>query len=563
MATSVDLLLGSDVPTLADALRLAGQDASLKLAQRAQLQSAVRVFCRALRRDPAMLPAAALPLRPLLKQFHPIHAGLTERRWQNILSLLRQAIGRYGITDGRLNKLMPMSPEWTVLYDRLADWGARAGLSHFLRYCSAVGVRPSQVDDIVSSNYLAFLVDTALKSAPRNTHQRVVRGWKRAVTNVAGWPRQSLTLPRYRESYVLPDERFPSSLIQEMGLWCARLSGKDPVAEDLPPRPVKDSTAKRRGFQLRQIASAHVHRGGDAGGLKSLGDLVQIETLREALRFFTERADNKSTKQIFELALTAESVARHWLHLPEERLRRLKALRQRLVVPQHGMTARNRAVLRQFEDAQALAALFRFGTDEFAAARRQDRGGIRPARQAAVALAVELLIWCPIRITNLVGIHLDDHICRSRSSNGPVHLAIPAAEVKNREALEFTLPPHLVRMIDEFVRIYRPRLAPPSSRFLFAGKLGHVGRHGFGAAISRRIFDATGLTINPHAFRHLSAMLYLRENPGGFEVVRRTLAHRNPATTINAYMGLEGKAAAQHFDDTILRIRKRTLGEPL
>ena len=184
---------------------------------------------------------------------------------------------------------------------------------------------------------------------------------------------------------------------------------------------------------------------------------------------------------------------------------------------------------------------------------------MRTARHAAWALAIELLIWCPIRIGNLVAIDLDEHICRTRTRNGPVHLVIPSHLVKNREPLEFGFPPHLVTMIDDFVRQFRPRLALPTSRLLFAGKSGAVRPSDFGGGVSRRVFEITGLRINPHIFRHLAALLYLRENPGGFEVVRRILAHRCPTTTINAYMGFESKAATRHFDDTILRIRQRTL----
>ncbi len=223
------------------------------------------------------------------------------------------------------------------------------------------------------------------------------------------------------------------------------------------------------------------------------------------------------------------------------------------------MTERNRATLRQFDDPRALAALFQFGPGEFEKAQRQDVGQMRTARHAAWALAIELLIWCPIRIGNLVAIDLDEHICRTRTRNGPVHLVIPSHLVKNREPLEFGLPPHLVTMIDDFVRQFRPRLALPTSRLLFAGKSGAVRPSDFGGDVSRRVFEITGLRINPHIFRHLAALLYLRENPGGFEVVRRILAHRCPTTTINAHMGFESKAATRHFDDTILRTRQRTL----
>jgi integrase len=552
-------MIGPGIATLADVIDRAGQDDTLSPSQRAQIQSAVRVFCRAVRHDPASLPAGIQPLRPLLHGFHPVQAALAERRWQNIRSLPRTAIVRYGVSDGRVHRLTPMTPEWTELFTLLPSWGARAGLSHFLRFCSGLGVGPQGVDDAVSAQYLHTLEALVLKSNPAVAHQQVCRGWNRAVRTVPTWPRQELSVPRYRQGYVLPDTAFAPSLIAEIEAWCARLRGQDPVAEDLPPRPVKPSTADRRGFQLRQLASALVHRGRDPDTLRSLQDLAEIETLREGLRFFLERAGGNSTKQIFELGLAVLAVARHWIRLPEDEVQPLKRLVHRLAVPQRGMTETNRTLLRQFEDRAALAALFRYGASQFAEAGRRDHGEIKWARRAAIALATEFLIWCPVRISNLVGIHLDRHICRGRSRDGLVHLAIPPSEVKNLEPLEFVLPVHLARMLNEYVRHFHPRLARNGSRYLFPGKHGHASRHVLGNAISRSLFAVTGLRMNPHAFRHLSAMLYLRENPGGFEVVRRTLAHRDPQTTINAYMGFESRAATRHFDETILRLRRRTL----
>ena len=143
-----------------------------------------------------------------------------------------------------------MSPAWPELYVLLPDLGARAGISHFLRFCTSTNVGPDEVDDAVSTKYLAALEEFSLKSAPRAAHQKVCRGWNRAVIAIPAWPRRLLAVPRYREPYVLSDDRFPCSSIEEIGLRCARLSGKDPVAEDLPPRPVKASKAERRGFNF-------------------------------------------------------------------------------------------------------------------------------------------------------------------------------------------------------------------------------------------------------------------------------------------------------------------------
>ena len=73
--------------------------------------------------------------------------------------------------------------------------------------------------------------------------------------------------------------------------------------------------------------------------------------------------------------------------------------------------------------------------------------------------------------------------------------------------------------------------------------------------IKKVIRDRTGLIVNPHLFRSLGSKLYLDRHPGGYEVVRRMLGHKNMSTTIAAYTGLESVSAAKHFDNTLRELR--------
>jgi hypothetical protein len=66
-----------------------------------------------------------------------------------------------------------------------------------------------------------------------------------------------------------------------------------------------------------------------------------------------------------------------------------------------------------------------------------------------------------------------------------------------------------------------------------------------------------GLRVNPHLFRHIDGKLHLDAHPGDYETVRRVHSHRSIQTTINFYCGMETKAAARHFDRTILDLRRK------
>lgn len=68
-----------------------------------------------------------------------------------------------------------------------------------------------------------------------------------------------------------------------------------------------------------------------------------------------------------------------------------------------------------------------------------------------------------------------------------------------------------------------------------------------GKAITKTIRDETGLDVNPHLFRHVGAKIFLREQPGAYEAVRRLLAHSQTSSTIDAYAGFETDAVASAY----------------
>jgi len=118
-----------------------------------------------------------------------------------------------------------------------------------------------------------------------------------------------------------------------------------------------------------------------------------------------------------------------------------------------------------------------------------------------------------------------------------------------------------VKLIMRYLRDFRPYLTTKGNTALFPGKFGRAKRqHALRAQISRTIYAHTGLKVNPHLFRHIDAKLYLDRNPGGYEVVRRVLGHRSMNTTVRFYTGMETAAAARHFDQTILDLRREAAG---
>jgi site-specific recombinase XerD len=175
---------------------------------------------------------------------------------------------------------------------------------------------------------------------------------------------------------------------------------------------------------------------------------------------------------------------------------------------------------------------------------------------ADVALAVELLTVTAIRIGNIHSIELDKHLRKYRNR---YVLYFTEAEVKNRQRLQFSLPDETCKLIDWYLKDVRPLRLKGVSDALFIGEDGisPKAKNTLSLQIKETIWDFTGLTVNPHLFRHVMAYAYLNENPGAYQVLRLIFGHKSVDTTVNSYSGAETKSAQAHFDRMVQTLREK------
>ena len=543
-------------PTLADAITAAAANTILSPRQRHDLTSALRTVARIIGRDATDIPADPRLLARRLAELGPAAHGLSRGRWANIRSLLRTAIAEVtDISPGRHQNVL--TPAWQSLWDRLPARRHRAGLSRLMHFCADRQIDPERVDQQVFDAFDVHLQQSLL-AKPEVIGRATLTLWNDACTTVAGWPGQSIALPKRVDRYTLPWSSFPATLHQDVTAWLDRLAGRDPLA-DIPFRPVRPGTLQTREFQVRSFASALVLRGVPAATLTSLADLVVVEQLKHGLRFYLDRSKGQATSAIAGLVAMLKSIARHWVRVPPDHLSQIAALQRRLAVRSSGLTERNRKRLRPFDDGGGSArALLRLPQHLLGLA---DRLPAERRRQAALivqsAVAIELLLMAPLRIGNLAMLDRDQHLVRPGRARSTLHLVIEGRDVKNGENLEYPLPAQTVDLVKRYLAEFHPVLAPSGSTALFPGRRTPLkGSQALGKQISATIFRHTGLRINPHLFRHIAAKLFLDAEPGAYEVIRRVLGHRSINTTTSFYTGFETAAAVRHFDRAILRHRE-------
>jgi integrase len=236
--------------------------------------------------------------------------------------------------------------------------------------------------------------------------------------------------------------------------------------------------------------------------------------------------------------------------------------------PQYGEPASSSLERHDREERFAAATARRSRTVELAArpagcpareARRSGAPSMRSAQQVQTAVAIELLLQVPMRLTNLCGLRIGVHLLRG--SGKQMFISIPPHEIKNEVALEASLPDAAATLIAIYLERYRPLLTKAGGDWLFPGaRLGTPKTEmGLRAPMQKVLATRCGLRFNPHLFRHMAAWLTLRQNPDAHGQVQRILGHKSLTATMTFYSGLEGPAALQHYDRLVSDLRDAAL----
>jgi integrase len=308
---------------------------------------------------------------------------------------------------------------------------------------------------------------------------------------------------------------------------------------------------------LVMLASALARSGVPVEELTSIGALVRPHHVEMALKFLHARAGDRITPYLESIAHRAPKIAAH-VGLPEEeqaRLRELRSMVNRAAPSRRGLAAKNRRLLDHLDDRAFVDRLVTLPARIMAAARQMTHQP-RSASLARDALATELLLCCAMRVGNLVDLRLGETIRRfGEGAKARWAIEIPAEKVKNRQPLRYNLLPETVRLLEEYLEHWHPTWCGPSP-WLFPGKGGgHVDRRFLSASIARRARRHVGVPITAHQFRHITAELYLREDPNGIAIVGQHLGHRDLNITRLFYAREQTRIATQRYHEVLTRKR--------
>ncbi len=521
---------------------------SIEEVRRRDIASALRCLAKGLHRPLDMISTDPAQLRGLLANTTPAMAGFKSGRWNNIRSLTQQALAHVGVVTVPSHARATLSPAWKALLEPLTTYGDRYKLSRLGRYCTDAGIEPATVDDAVLAGFRDDLRTASLVSSPDRLHRDAITAWNRGMAASSAWPQTSLTVPDNRDTYAIPWTDLPASLKADVDAWLRCLAGTDLMAES-DFEPLRQASLQTREKQIHLVVSALVRQGEDPSGLRSLADIVVPARVAKVLAFFWERADKKPSVHGNQIAGVVRSIAKHWVKVSREDLDRLKSMARNITPKkkQAGMTKRNKERLRPLKVPRSMHQL-----KSLPAVMRDEvlHAGVPTvglARQMQTAVAIQVLLLMPMRIKNLAALQVGKHILIGR--RGDVTVFLDDDEVKNGVPAECGLPRPAAELINLYLSHYRPLLDDTGSNALFPGQAvgGVKSCEGLRHQIKRCLRIRCGLEANPHLFRHLTAMVILRANPGAYGLVQAVLGHKKITTTQAYYCGMEVDAAFGHY----------------
>jgi integrase len=544
--------------TLKDVVDRLTANPDLSDTRKRDLRSAIVIYGKLKGEALSAIPLDLAAMRSTLDGMVPAQAKVSRKRWSNLRSDLAAALDASGLQPMLKTAYVTFDCSWAALLSPVQDKAVTNGLSRLARWATVRQISPAAVDDAILEQFFSELEATSLVRNLRGQRRSVAKAWNRLAALSADQALRGVQVPSNRPpSTRVPWLELPASFRDEVEKYLVWCSVPDPLDDEARARALAPVSVRLRHDHIHLAASAACAAGLDAERLTSLADLVEPETFRAVLRHLWEKRGGKLTSYTRDVATALITIASEWVRAPADQLSNLKKLRGKLGSLRSGLTEKNKALLRKFEDPRLLASLLGLPDRLWRTARRNLVVSKRWFIDLQTALAIDILLHTAPRIENLAALKFDEHLHWPQGRGKPALLVVRVEETKNEAPLEFELPTVLADRLYAYRNEIAPAVIGSRPDALFVSRKGMPrALSTIGIAIQRSVLRHVGVKLTPHQFRHLAAKIHLDANPGAHELVRQLLGHKDLKTTTKFYAGIDTRRAGRAHADLVARLRE-------
>ena len=530
------------------------KDGPLKGFNRARdLVSSIDRISEMLCRAPSDLLCNAPEVRKQIAEIHPAQHGISAKTLANLKSCLADALRLVGAippNDAKASRTLG----WEAFLGHANAKHQAWSLSRLVSFCCNRMIEPDQVDDTVIEQFREYLDERLITKCPIILIKQMCQTWNGIVSR-NDLPHSTLNYQQSERYICRPLSVYPKSLQGEINQLISRLGQSDLFDPDAPDKAMKPISLRNTEAHIRQYLDGLVNSGVKVSDCTGLASVITEPLMIRGFRAMLERTeDKKPTWSMNNIAGTLLAIARHHLKLPAEEIAAIASVRKRVSREPRGMSGKNKERLTQFNDWQNVVRLISLPSNLLDQARKSPKS-TRSALLAMHAAQLAVLLSCPVRAKNLAALNLERDIFPSRNgSHTHYSIRIDGSSVKNEEPIEFRLNSRHSNILHAYITKFRPLISEAKGTALFPRRSDGLPRtpSQISQSLSGLIYRETGLHVHTHLFRHIAAKLYLSENPGDFETVRRLLKHRNLNTTMEFYAELSNQWAQKRYDEVVL-----------
>ncbi len=486
---------------------------------------------------------------------NPRAIGLTLGYWASVRSACKTAIDLYNNNFQPLPEKQPLSAKWLEFWGHLANKYEKNIMSSLVHGSNRQGIEPQEIDD----NALSHFEQT--QGSKRSNEREKYRRGRRKLWNVVreGHPDlglASVTVPsiEYRRTRI-PYGALTQELRSDIDRYLHWCSGANRFRKNSRKRFLSARTLIHHKNYIHAAADALARSGVEIGSICRVSDLLVPDRVREICDVRFDKANRCDTAYNFELGRVLVQLAR-WVGVDEAQLTEVRDIVSEQERPPMKMTDKNTRTVSFFQGPKNLSGLVQLPARLFDEVRHGKGNKRNRLAKLQAGIAIGILTSIPIRRANLAALQFGENI---ELIAGQSTLRIPRDEVKNKQPIEFDIPPELEALLNEYRDHFVPTLtAVKTCQSVFIDTQGRIkGAPAVSLLVKHYTKRYLGREINAHAFRHLGAKNILSNSPGNYSLVQDLLAHTNPMTTKNFYTEPDTKTAGRYHHRLLMKRIKR------